>query len=329
MGLPEKLTALKESAESQLHALNSKEKTKTALLLPFFNALGYDPFKIRDVEPGYAVKLKGEGPRNVDYALKIDGAPAILFQCEEASADLDAFDGDPLYRHMGDLETSIVVLTNGLNYRFHANLGRGSGVDERPFLVFDLLDYEPEQVTYLKRLTKSTFDTQEALSAAFELKYTRLLQNYLVQQREAPDQHFVRFLAAQIYEGDVSEEVLKRFRSVVQTLLRQFDIEERQLPSQGTSPPDISIQTGVPSPSEDTTQPDDSSSPSEEETDVAVPAQETPADPSENSEQEEEVPKSGGDSENGELEDEQLEEDELQGGGNIAQEFADKVVGNS
>jgi hypothetical protein len=345
MGLSENLSALKERAEGQLDILNSKEKTENALLLPFFNALGYDAFNVREVEPGHVVEVEGEA-RNVDYAVKIDGAPAMLFQYEEATADLDVFDGDPLFRHFDVLNTSLVVLTNGLTYRFFADLGNGSSVDGRPFFEFDLLDYEPEQITYLKRITKSAFDTQEVLSAAFELKYTRLLQNYLVRQREEPDTHFVRFLAAQIYEGEVSEETLGRFHPVVQKLLRQFDMEERKVRRQAidegeevekttaTSHPEETEQPTGTSPPEDTSQPEESSAPSEEEVEVEPSAQEVPSEQSENGKRQEETGSPDGvteseESENAEHKDGEPDRDESDGGSHIAKEFANKVVGDS
>lgn len=314
MGLPETLSALKASAESQLHVLNTKEKTENALLLPFLGALGYDPFNIREVEPGHAVELKEDGTKTVDYAVNIDGAPAMLFQCEKAKADLDALGSDPLLRHFGDLDTSIVVRTNGLNYQFYADFGSGRNVDGRPFLTFDLLDYGPEQIMYLKRLTKPEFDTQEVLSAAFELKHTRLLHHYFVKQWEDLDPHFVRFLAAQVYEGDVSEEILERFHPVVQTLLREFDMEERE------------IQRPAPSRTDDSRSPNEEAN---EEEGVDAEEREMMTDQPENGEPKDDTGNSHVNLEDEELEGSDPENGELQDGSTIAKEFANKVVGNS
>ena len=303
MGLAEKLSALRTSAENQLHALDTEEKTKNALLLPFLDVLGYDPFNIQEVEPGHAVGLNGDVTR-VDYAVNIDGTPAMLFQCEEANADLGAFSSNPLYRHFGDSESNIVVRTNGLDYRFYADFGTEGQVDSRPFLQFNLLDQEPEQITYLKRLTKPAFDTQKVLSAAFELKHTRLLQNYFVQQREDLDAHFVRFLAAQVCEGEVSEETLERFQPVVQKLLQRFDMETVDF--------------------------EDHAPPQTNKAETAHPEAPAEREPSDSEEDEGTAPhnENGEPEENG-ISEEDLDDEELQGGGNIAKEFANKVVGES
>ena len=79
MEFTEKVSALQSSAENQLPALNSLKKTETALVLPFFDVLGYNPFDVRDVEPDFNVGLGDKGMRTVDYALKREGAPLMLF----------------------------------------------------------------------------------------------------------------------------------------------------------------------------------------------------------------------------------------------------------
>lgn len=222
MNLTETVSALQSSAQSQLPALNSLKKTETALVLPFFDALGYDPFDVREVEPEFNVGLEEQGMKTVDYALKREGVPLMLFQCEEAKTDLGTYDNRFLFRHFDELGADIAVFTNGLNYRFYANLKAEIHTYERPFFEFDLLDHDPEEIEGLKRLTKSAFDTEELLTAAYNLKCGRLLRNYFVQQQESPDEHLVRFMAAQVYEGDISEDEIARFRSVVQEVLDEM-----------------------------------------------------------------------------------------------------------
>jgi hypothetical protein len=222
MKLTEKVSALQSSAQSQLPALNTLRKTENALLLPFFDALGYDPFDVREVEPEFDVGLEEQGMGTVDYALKREGVPLVFVQCEEAKTDLGTYDNRFLFQHFDDLEADIAVFTNGLSYRFYANLEAEIHTYDRPFLEFDLLDHNPAEIESLKRLTKTAFDTKELLAAAYDLNSGRLLRDYLVQQQESPDEHLVRFMAAQVYEGEVSGEEVDRFRSVVQRVLNEF-----------------------------------------------------------------------------------------------------------
>lgn len=241
MGLAQKLSTLKDRAEDQAQALNTKDKTKNALLLPFFQMLGYDPFNVREVEPGPTVDLGG-GAEAVDYAVNIDGAPAMLFQCEQATAGREAFEQATLLQRLNKLEATVVGLTNGLSYWFYTEVAAMGSTNLLPFLKLDLFEYEAQQVTDLKRLAKSNFDTEEILALAFERQHTHLLQNYFAEQQENPDEHFVRFLAAQIHEGGVSDDVLEQLQPVVQSFLEDVEVDrETSLPDQDLSGTSASV----------------------------------------------------------------------------------------
>ena len=228
MELLERLADLQASAEPQLGALNSKKKTENALLLPFFRALGYDPFDLREVEPEFYVGLEEQGMGPVDYALKIDGAPVMLVQCQTAGTDLGASDTRFLLQSFDHLEADVVVFTNGHRYRFYANLDAGLQVDGRPFLEFNLLDDAAGQIEDLKLLTRPAFDTEKILARAYEHNCIRLLRNYVARQQQSPGDRLVRFLAAQIYDGEVSDDVLEQFRPVVQNVLDELLGDEHQ-----------------------------------------------------------------------------------------------------
>ncbi|GEM_PF-1806380 len=330
MRLSEPLSALKARAEHQLEALDTRDKTKNALLLPFFDVLGYDPFDVREVEPGYAVELgDGETVRS-DYAIRVDGRPAMLFQCEEAGTDLDSLDSPSILRGVEASVADVVAVTNGRRYQFYAALEERTGGARRPFLEFDLseyesgLDQESESVRFLRRLTKSEFNAEAVHSAAFELQYTRRLQSYFAQQQETLDQHFVRFLAAQVYEGEVSEDVLEKFRPVVRTSLQQLDVQTNKEPAR------------------DLAQNGHSEVLDEEQREETVSdlAENTPAEPddgaSEQSMHQQEpaessnVPEEQQSESNQAASEQATEEDEgaEDAGGNVGEEFAKKVIGD-
>jgi hypothetical protein len=325
MGLAQKLSALKDRAEDQGPSLNTTDKTKNALLLPFFQMLGYDPFNVREVEPGPTVELGNGSSETVDYAVNIDGAPAMLFQCEQATAGREAFEQAPLLQGLDKLEATVVGLTNGLSYWFYTEVAAMGGTDLLPFLKIDLFGYESQQVRDLKRLTKSNFDADELLSLAFERQHTHLLQNYFAEQQEHPDEHFVRFLAAQIHEGGVSDDVLGRLQPVVQTFLEDVKVDrETSLPDQDLSGTSASVneadlQSEVPSTDEDPQIRSHDGSPSTEES----------TEPDDSSTEGTSVPESSEteNSEEEEVPEEPPENGDLQQETNIGKELARKVIG--
>lgn len=262
MNLPDRISTLQSSAKRQLHALGGKKKTENALVLPFFEALGYNPFDMRQVEPRPEITPGGSNAEavscapKVDYALKKEGSPTMLVRCREAKADIGAFEkqvreGGSVLERLGDLEAEVAVLTNGLTYQFYTGLGgsdravghpsdghaggrragekRGAG--ERPFLKFNLLGHEAEELQMLRRLSRPAFDREEIRQIVFDRQARRRLRSYLAGQRESPSDLLVRFLAAQIYDGEVPSGQIDRFRPIVQEvvgeLVEEGGIEER------------------------------------------------------------------------------------------------------
>lgn len=317
MEFAQKLSALEESANRQLKVLDTEEKTKNALLLPFFEMLGYDPFNVQEVQPGHAVELEEAGRKEVDYAVNIDGSPAMLFQCKEVTVGRKAFEDHSLYRHLDELEASVVGLTNGLSYWFYTEVATLGGTNDLPFLKFDLFDYEPDEVTDLKRLTKSNFDAEEIFSLAFERQHTELLEGYFAQQQEEPDEHFVRFIATQIHEGGVSEDFVGRLQPVVQEVLQNAGIDRDTDMLVQNPGGDASV------PSEET---DQGAEASVVENENGIPDERSSRTDGVDQENQEEVPSE----ENGRPqnpENEEAPDEEAQEESKIGQEFARRVLG--
>lgn len=285
MGLTEEIAALKSKTETQLHALSTKEKTKNALFLPFVKALGYDPFDVREVEPEFAVDVGGNEQMKVDYAIKKGGTPVMLFECKEAGTDLSAYDADPLFRYFSEIEARIGVLTNGIKYRFFADL-EDIGIDERPFLTFNLLDHRRGDVRHLEQMQKATLDVDEVVASARDTKYKQLFKDYLDLQWKGPDEKFVRFMAERVSGEQVSEGFHDTFGPIVQEALQEFvqnRSEDRPEPSRQEETPHSVRQTDEPTSIQEEPQ-KEASTPSRERRDLeqkdlkpAGQADETPA----------------------------------------------------
>lgn len=95
-------------------------------------------------------------------------------------------------------------------------------MDSRPFLEIDLLDVHEPLVHELKKLTKASFNLEERLSAASELKYTREIRLIMEEQLREPSEEFVRFFASQVYAGRMTQTVLEQFTATTRRALHQF-----------------------------------------------------------------------------------------------------------
>lgn len=208
-------------ANKQDH-LETEEATKNALVMPFIRALGYDVFNPLEVVPEFTADFANRKGEKVDYAIKRNDALVMLFECKKAGAPLSTDHAGQLFRYFHMTSARIGVLTNGIEYRFFSDLEEENKMDKRPFLELSLLSYNEQHIDELKRLRKSSFDLEDMLEAAHDLKYRKALRGYLDQQWQRPEDDFVHFMAKQVYDGRVTQGVRDQFREIVRKSLHQF-----------------------------------------------------------------------------------------------------------
>lgn len=243
MDLIDQLQALSQRTSRNIAHIQTEQATKTALIMPFINALGYNVFDPTEVVPEYICDIGTKKGEKVDYAIFRDGKPIMLFECKHVGGELSRNNAGQLLRYFHVTEARIGVLTNGVVYKFFTDLDSSNKMDERPFLEFDLLNVDEGVVAELKKLTKSSFDIDQMLSTAHDLKYLKALRNYVNEQLSTPDPEFVKFLTRQVYQGSVTQKVTEQFTDLVRRSLNQLVTERvtgrlktAMLEEQGSAP---------------------------------------------------------------------------------------------
>lgn len=201
--------------------LKTEEGTKTALVMPFINALGYNVFDPTEVTPELIADVGTKKGEKVDYAILKDGKPIILFECKTSGTDLGDVQASQLYRYFSVTEARFGILTNGTVYQFFTDLEAPNKMDSKPFLVFDMLDIRDPLVEELKKFTKSAFNVEQILSTASELKYTSAIKKIVAAQLSQPSEEFVRFFASQVYTGRLTQPVIAQFTEVTKRAWRE------------------------------------------------------------------------------------------------------------
>lgn len=222
MDFIDQLKALSSTAAKQLENLQTEEATKMALVAPFINALGYNVFNPSEVVPEFVADVGIKKGEKVDYAIMRDGKAIILFECKCYGTNLDKVHKEQLHRYFHVTEARIGVVTDGVIYRFYSDLEAPNKMDDRAFLEINILDLEHSPVEELKKLTKSAFNIEEMLPAAWELKYTREFRKFLLGQLKEPNDDFVRVLAKATYSGVISSKKLEQFREITKLALKEF-----------------------------------------------------------------------------------------------------------
>ena len=194
--------------------LQTEEATKTALILPFINALGYDVFNPLEVLPEMCCDIGTKKGEKIDYAIMRDGEPVMLIECKHWAQDLNLHDNQ-LLRYFNVSKAKFGVLTNGITYRFYTDLEEPNKMDEKPFLEVNLLDLKDTQIEELKKFHKSYFDVDEILSSASELKYMGELRAVIGKEFVSPTPDFVKYFGKQVYDGVFTPKVLEQFTGLV------------------------------------------------------------------------------------------------------------------
>lgn len=205
--LGQKVPKLKES-------MYTEEATKTALIMPFLAALGYNVFDPTEVLPEFTCDIGTKKGEKIDYAILSDGKPIILIECKHWQQDLNLHDNQ-LLRYFNVSSAKFGVLTNGIVYRFYTDLEEPNKMDEIPFLEINIEDLNDARIDELKKFHKSYFDVEKVLSTANELKYLGELRTIIQSEFSKPSNDFVRFLGKQVYSGVLTQRVVEELTPLV------------------------------------------------------------------------------------------------------------------
>lgn len=221
MDFKDSIKQLSERIESIKGNLLTEEATKTALIMPFISALGYDVFNPLEVLPEMHCDIGTKKGEKIDYAILRDGEPIILIECKHWQQNLTLHDNQ-LLRYFHVSKAKFGVLTNGIVYKFYTDLEATNKMDERPFLEVNMLDLKEEQIEELKKFHKSYFDVGSILSTASELKYMGELKSAIGKEFAAPSPEFVKFFGKQVYEGQFTQKVLDQFTTLVKRTVSNY-----------------------------------------------------------------------------------------------------------
>lgn len=221
MDFSDKIKQFSKRIETLKGNLETEEATKTALIMPLFQMLEYDVFNPLEFVPEFTADVGTKKGEKVDYAILQDGKPVILIEAKGVNDKLTNHDAQ-LFRYFTATEAKFAILTNGIVYKFFTDLEEKNKMDEMPFLELNLLDIDDFKIAELKKFSKQTFDIDTIFSTASELKYTKLIKDYLNKEMQAPDDDFVRFIISSFYNGVKTQNVVDRFRPIVKKSLNQF-----------------------------------------------------------------------------------------------------------
>lgn len=219
----DKLKAIAQKVETSRSQIQNEQATKTAFIMPFLQAWGYDVFNPMEVHPEYSADLTGLKGEKVDYAICLDNQPIILMECKSCHQNLEhPKHSSQLHRYFHVTEAHFGVLTNGIIYRFYTDTVKDNIMDDKPFFEFNILDFDESYVNELKRFSKSIFNPDEIEDVARNLLYTKEVKKVIAQQLNDPSPEFVKFFVSHVYSGVRTASVVEKFTEIIKRSLKEY-----------------------------------------------------------------------------------------------------------
>lgn len=112
MDFIDQIKSISQQVSKLREEIETEEATKTAFVMPFIKALGYNVHNPREVCPEFTADVPGVKGEKVDYAIIIDKTPAILIECKWCGRGLEnPKHRSQLHRYFHTTTAKFTVLT--------------------------------------------------------------------------------------------------------------------------------------------------------------------------------------------------------------------------
>lgn len=218
--------------------VSNEEATKVALILPFLGMLGYDERDPSEVAPEFPADFSEKYRNRVDYAVLMDGKPAIAVECKTTN-NAKKDDRGQLKAYFNAAKTvKLGILTDGVVFEFFVDSNEPNMMDDDPYLTIDF-GADPKTAISdtaldgLYALTKQAFNSETISENARRSILYRAFYDYLSDQFGDPSAEFTRFMLKEMNMKHIRAAALDAYRDIAKAafkdvfnshVLRQLDI---------------------------------------------------------------------------------------------------------
>jgi predicted type IV restriction endonuclease len=215
MDLETRVAELGKVVREHREVLLTEEAAKTALVMPFLQALGYNVFNPGEVVPEFTCDVGIKKGEKVDYAICEDGKVKMLIECKPANTDLSVSHASQLFRYFATTDARVAVLTNGVVYKFFSDIDHPNKMDDKPFFTFQLDASRKHDIKTLESFSKQSFDVDKIVLEAGSLKLQSLVYKELQAEFQQPSDEFVRLIASKVQPGRFTAHVKDTFSGLI------------------------------------------------------------------------------------------------------------------
>ncbi|PAF44722.1 type I restriction endonuclease [Helicobacter sp. 11S02596-1] len=175
---------------------NKEAQTITSLIEPFLRALGYDTQSPKCYGREVTAGSRKQDNDRIDCVIYKDEKPLILIEAKAYGENLDKekFKQQIEWYFTATESSTIVLLTDGVEYRFFSNFERNR-LDSEPFFVFDLKNHSEADLAKLEDFSYNTIDLEKIRKWGKENKVYQKVFDKLCEEIKSPSDELAECFA--------------------------------------------------------------------------------------------------------------------------------------
>jgi len=171
---------------------SNEAQTKKFLIDPFFQLLNYAH---DELIPEYEADFGDRVSNKVDYAIKLNKKDIIIVECKKLNSKLTDKEAGQLSGYFQNAKNSrLAILTNGKEYRFYSDVVLSNTMDSKPFFVFDLENYNDNDIDGLLDFDARFIDLKKIILKAQEIVFIDDFEAAFFKEMTNPSNEFLKLI---------------------------------------------------------------------------------------------------------------------------------------
>lgn len=200
----------------------NEEATKNSCILPFLSILGYDIHNPQEVIPEYNADIGIKNGEKVDFTIAIDNEASILVETKTIGTNLNKHYSQ-LFRYFSVVDGAKVgILTDGVEYQFYTDIKIPNKMDQEPFFVFNIFNFNDKDYKYLTKFKKENFNVNKIKKAAEKLYYEQEIDQVVSNLLANPNVEFVNLILSEFYDGPKTSIIRNNVKPMVVKAIKKY-----------------------------------------------------------------------------------------------------------
>lgn len=214
--------------DDAIELCTNEAQTRKFLIEPFFHLLNYIS---NDLIPEYNADFGERVSQKIDYAILINKKDTILIEAKKYNSRLSDKEAGQLNGYFSNTRNSrIAVLTNGIEYRFYSDVLQPNVIDNKPFFVFNLLNYSEKDLETLVKFDKRYVVVAEIIKTAQECVFNEDFEASLLKELIAPSKDLLKIIHRNMnFKTKFTEETQGKMIKMINSALLKSLYEKKVL----------------------------------------------------------------------------------------------------